>query len=337
MRVLVTGGAGYIGSHTLLELLAEGHEALVVDNHCNSSPTALDRVERLSNRRLSRLACDLRETEVLAAAARDFRPEAVIHFAGLKAVAESVEKPLLYYENNVQGTLSLLAAMAEADCRRIVFSSSATVYGEPRYLPYDEAHPLAPINPYGRSKQMVEEVLRDWVASGTGASAVMLRYFNPVGAHASGQIGEDPLDAPNNLMPILCQVAVGRRPVLRVFGQDYDTPDGTGVRDYVHVNDLARAHVAALDFAARQDGARAINVGTGRGHSVLELVRTFEEVSGREIPLEMAPRRPGDLAVSLADPALAHRLLGWRAAEDLAAMCRSAWEWQSRNPNGYGD
>ncbi len=337
MRVLVTGGAGYIGSHTLLELLAGGHEALVADNYCNSSPRALDRVERLSNRRLSRLTCDLRDAETLAAAARDFEPEAVVHFAGLKAVAESVEKPLLYYEINVQGTVSLLAAMREAGCRRIVFSSSATVYGEPRYLPYDEAHPLAPVNPYGRSKRMVEEMLRDWVASGAGASAVMLRYFNPVGAHESGRIGENPRGTPNNLMPLLCQVAVGRRPVLRVFGNDYDTPDGTGVRDYIHVGDLARAHVAALDFGARQDGAEAINVGTGRGASVLELVRTFEQVSGREIPLEMAPRRPGDLAVSVADPARAHRLLGWRAEQDLAGMCRSAWAWQSGNPDGYGD
>ena len=335
MRVLVTGGAGYIGSHTLVELLAAGHEALVVDNYANSSPEALDRVERLTNRRFERLACDLRDAEPLAAAVRGFRPEAVVHFAGLKAVAESVEKPLLYYDNNVRGTLALVEAMREAGCRRIVFSSSATVYGEARYLPYDEAHPLAPVNPYGRTKMMIEEILGDWAAAEPGAVAVLLRYFNPVGAHASGEIGEDPLDIPNNLMPLVSQVAVGRRERLEVFGDDYDTPDGTGIRDYIHVVDLARAHVAALDFASRSEGAEAINVGTGRGTSVLELLRGFERASGRPVPYRIAPRRPGDVAVSVADPSKAHRLLGWRAERGLDDMCRSAWEWQSRNPRGY--
>ncbi len=339
MRVLVTGGAGYIGSHTLVELLAAGHEALVVDNFANSAPAALDRVARLSNRAFARASLDLRDTAALGAACRDFRPEAVVHFAGLKAVGESVARPLDYYDNNVTGTLSLLAALGETDCRRIVFSSSATVYGEPHYLPYDEAHPLAPTNPYGRTKLMVEQVLGDWAAagnaSGPGASAVLLRYFNPVGAHASGLIGEDPLGIPNNLMPLVCQVAVGRRPALEVFGDDYDTPDGTGVRDYIHVVDLARAHVAALDRAAGVEGAEAINIGTGRGASVLELVRAFEAASGRRIPYRVAPRRPGDVAVSVADPAKAHRLLDWRAELGLAEMCRSAWDWQERNPAGY--
>jgi len=335
MRVLVTGGAGYIGSHTMLELLGAQYEACVVDNYSNSSPEALDRVARLSNRSFERVTADIRDEDALLAACRAFRPEAVIHFAGLKAVGESVEKPVLYYENNVQGTVALLKAMDEVGCRRIVFSSSATVYGVPQYLPFDEAHPCAPVNPYGRTKLFIEEILRDWAAAEHGASVALLRYFNPVGAHASGQIGEDPAGIPNNLMPYVSQVAVGRQPVLRVFGSDYDTPDGTGVRDYIHVADLARAHIAALDYVAIHAGAETINVGTGKGASVLEVIRAFEEGSGRKIPYELAPRRPGDVAVSLADPSKANRLLGWEAKHDLLDMCRSTWTWQSQNPNGY--
>lgn len=334
MRVLVTGGAGYIGSHTLLELLGAQHETCVVDNYSNSAPEALDRVARLNNQSFVRVTADIRDEEALAATCRAFRPEAVIHFAGLKAVGESVEKPILYYENNLQGTITLLKAMQEVGCRRILFSSSATVYGVPQYLPYDEAHPCAPINPYGRTKFFIEEMLRDWTTSERGASAVLLRYFNPVGAHVSGLIGEDPTDIPNNLMPCISQVAVERRPLLRIFGNDYDTPDGTGVRDYIHVVDLARAHVAAVDYVARNVGAEAINVGTGKGASVLEVIRAFEEVSGRKIPYEFAPRRPGDVAVSVADPSKANRLLFWEAEHDLLDMCRSTWTWQAQSTNG---
>ncbi len=336
MRVLVTGGAGYIGSHTLLELLGAQHEICVVDNYSNSAPEALDRVARLNNQSFVRVTADIRDEDVLAATCRAFRPEAVIHFAGLKAVGESVEKPVLYYDNNVVGTITLLKTMLEVGCRRILFSSSATVYGVPQYLPYDEAHPCAPINPYGRTKFFIEEMLRDWTVAERGASAVLLRYFNPVGAHASGLIGEDPTDIPNNLMPFISQVAAERRPLLRIFGNDYDTPDGTGVRDYIHVLDLARAHVVALDYVARHVGAEAINVGTGKGASVLEVIRAFEEVSGRKVPYEFAPRRPGDVAVSVADPSKANRLLFWEAEHDLFDMCRSTWAWQAQSPNGYG-
>jgi UDP-glucose 4-epimerase len=337
MRVLVTGGAGYVGSHTMLELLGAQHVACVVDNYSNSSPEALDRVARLSNRSFKRVTADICNEEALSEVCRTFRPDAVIHFAGLKAVGESVEKPVLYYENNVQGTVALLKAMDEAGCRRIVFSSSATVYGVPQYLPFDEAHPCAPVNPYGRTKLFIEEMLRDWAAADQGASVALLRYFNPVGAHASGQIGEDPADIPNNLMPYVSQVAIGRRPALRVFGNDYDTPDGTGVRDYIHVADLARAHIAALDYVSGHTGTEAINVGTGKGASVLEVIRAFEAESGRKIPYEIAPRRPGDVAVSLADPCKASRMLDWEARLGLPDMCRSTWAWQSQNPNGYGD
>ncbi len=337
MRVLVTGGAGYIGSHTLLELLGAQHEICVVDNYSNSTPEVLDRVARLSNRGFARVTADIRDEDVLAATCRAFRPEAVIHFAGLKAVGESVEKPVLYYENNLQGTITLLKAMQEVGCRRILFSSSATVYGIPQYLPFDEAHPCAPVNPYGRTKFFIEEVLRDWALVEHGASAVLLRYFNPVGAHVSGLIGEDPAGIPNNLMPFISQVAVGRRPLVKIFGNDYETPDGTGMRDYIHVVDLAHAHVAALDYVARHVGADAINVGVGKGASVLEVIRAFEEVSGRKIPYEFAPRRPGDVAVSVADPSKANRLLSWEARFDLLDMCRSTWIWQTQNPGGYGE
>ena len=270
MRVLVTGGAGYIGSHTLIQLLSARHEVCVIDNFSNSAPEALDRVARLGNRSFTRVTADIRDHETLGATCRSFRPEAVIHFAGLKAVGESGEQPLLYYANNVAGAITLLENMRGVGCRKILFSSSATVYGVPRYLPFDEAHPCAPANPYGRTKFFIEEILRDWAAAEPGASVVLLRYFNPVGAHVSGLIGEDPAGVPNNLMPFVSQVAVGKRQLIEIFGNDYDTPDGTAVRDYIHVLDLARAHVAALDYTAGHVGAEAINVGTGKGASVLE-------------------------------------------------------------------
>ena len=336
MRILITGGAGYIGSHTLLDLLSADHDALVVDNFSNSSPKALDRVKELTNRNFDLAEGDVRDLSTISAKIEAFKPEAVIHFAGLKAVGESTEFPLRYYDHNVNGTLSLLRAMDAFGCRNIVFSSSATVYGDPEYLPYDENHRLAPANPYGRTKLFVEEILKDWAVTGD-KSAVLLRYFNPVGAHSSGRIGEDPWGVPNNLLPFVSQVAVGRRDVLRVFGNDYDTRDGTGVRDYIHVSDLASAHVAAVKFATTNTGAEAINIGTGNGASVLEVVKSFEKAVGRPIPYEIAPRRAGDIAEYYADASKAKRLLDWQAKLTLDDMCVDAWKWQSMNPNGYED
>ncbi len=337
MRVFLTGGAGYIGSHTLLEVLSEAHEVCVYDDYSNSSPHALTRVEQLTNRKFDVVQGDILDQSGLAAALVTFKPDVVVHFAGKKAVGESVEKPLMYYENNVVGTLSLLRAMEAADCNRIVFSSSATVYGTPQYLPLDENHPLSATNPYGQTKLMVEHILRDWCGARPAATAVLLRYFNPVGAHDSGIIGEDPNDIPNNLMPFVSQVAVGRREKLQVFGNDYDTPDGTGVRDYIHVVDLAKAHAAAISFASAHTGCEAINVGTGRGSSVLDVVRAFEAASGRVVPYEVVQRRAGDVATYCALPEKARNLLGWQAKRDLADMCASAWKWQSQNPDGYKD
>lgn len=337
MKIFVTGGAGYIGSHTLVALLAAGHEVCVFDNFSNSSPAALARVRQLTNRDLCMVAADIRHVDALIRAMADFRPDAVIHFAGLKAVGESNEQPLRYYDNNVAGSVHLLAAMDAAECRRIVFSSSATVYGAAQYLPFDEQHPIAPTNPYGRTKAMVEELIGDWAVANPEASAVLLRYFNPVGAHESGRIGEDPRDIPNNLMPFVAQVAVGRRPSLAIFGNDYDTRDGTGERDYIHVVDLAAAHLAALDYSGRARGCEAFNVGTGRGITVKELVAAYERACGHSIPARIAPRRPGDVASSYASTAKAERLLGWRAALDVDAMCASSWRWQSENIDGYGD
>lgn len=335
MKVFVTGGAGYIGSHTLVQLLAAGHDVCVFDNYCNSSPVALARVRQLTNRDMTVVEGDIRDPDTLTAAMVDFAPDAVIHFAGLKAVGESNEKPLLYYQTNVTGSANLLAAMDTANCRRIVFSSSATVYGEAQYLPFDEEHPIGPTNPYGRTKAMVEGIISDWVSVTPDASAVLLRYFNPVGAHESGRIGEDPQGIPNNLMPFVAQVAVGRRPKLSIFGNDYDTRDGTGERDYIHVVDLADAHLAALDYTGRAMGCEAINVGTGQGVTVKELVIAYRRASGRSIPLEIVPRRPGDVARSYAATAKAENLLHWRAALDVDAMCASSWRWQSDNPQGY--
>jgi len=351
MRILVTGGAGYIGSHTLIAVLAAGHEAHVVDNFSNSHPEALARVRRLSNRDFGVTEADLRDKAAMAAVVAGTRPEAVIHFAGLKAVGESVAKPLAYFDNNVGGTVALLEALQASGCRRFVFSSSATVYGDPDHLPINESHPRRATNPYGRTKLQIEEMLEDLAVSDPSWSIALLRYFNPVGAHPSGDIGEDPSGIPNNLMPFIAQVAVGRRPHLNVFGDDYDTPDGTGVRDYIHVTDLARAHLAAVDWAAGNAavdaagdpprgegrGCEAFNLGTGQGTSVREMVAAFAAAAGRPVPTVTAPRRAGDIAACWADPGKAAAALGWRAELDLAAMCRSTWAWQSRNPGGYRD
>lgn len=335
MRILITGGAGYIGSHTLVDVLAAGHDAYVVDNLCQSRPEALARVKQLTNRDFGFREADIRDPAAMAEVVAEFRPEAVIHFAGLKAVGESVAKPLAYFDNNVAGSLNLLAALHASSCRRFVFSSSATVYGEPDYLPIDEAHPLRTTNPYGRSKLQVEGMLQDLAASDPIWSIALLRYFNPIGAHVSGRIGEDPAGIPNNLVPFIAQVAVGRRPKLDVFGMDYDTPDGTGVRDYIHVSDLARAHLAAVEWTATASGCEAFNLGTGHGVSVLEMVRAFSKASGVEIPVNMAPRRPGDVGMCYAEASKAARVLGWTARLGVDEMCGDTWRWQSGNPQGY--
>ena len=335
MRVLVTGGAGYIGSHTLLELMAQGHEVCVLDNYANATPTVLNRVRALSNGQITDFVGDVRDAKKLDEVMAAFAPEAVIHFAGLKAVGESAQKPLYYYDVNITGTLTLLHAMERAGCKRIIFSSSATVYGEPQYLPYDEAHPTNPMSVYGRTKLMAEQILTDWVAAHADRTAVLLRYFNPVGAHPSADLGEDPRDIPNNLMPFIAQVAIGKRDVLEVFGDDYDTPDGTGLRDYIHVVDLARAHVAALDYAAVHSGARPFNIGTGQNYSVRDMVAAFEIASGRNIPTKQSPRRAGDVAAMQADASRANAELGWHATHGLDDMAASTWAWQSKNRNGY--
>ena len=336
-RVLVTGGAGYIGSHTILELLRSGHQVLSFDSYANSSPEALSRVHEMAGGELQVMEGDVCDRAGLDRVMADFAPEAVIHFAGLKAVGESSEIPLAYYRNNISGTIELLEAMQAHDCRRIVFSSSATVYGEPQYLPFDEAHPIAPTNPYGRTKAFVEDIIRDWANAWPEASAVLLRYFNPTGADASGRIGEDPSGIPNNLMPYIARVATGHLQELAVFGDDYDTRDGTGERDYIHVSDLARAHLAAIGYGAAHTGCEAITVGTGNGATVLEMLRAFEAATGRTIPYRIAPRRPGDAAASMAGVDKATRLLGWKAAFGIEEMCASIWKWQSGNPNGYKD
>lgn len=337
MNILVTGGAGYIGSHTCVELLQAGYEPVVVDNLCNSKEEAIRRVARIAGRALTFYQADVRDRAALRAIFGLHRIEAVVHFAGLKAVGESIEKPLLYYDNNVSGTLALCEVMAEAGVKRIVFSSSATVYGNPHVVPIREDFPVgAATNPYGHSKFMVEQMLRDLPVADTFWRIGLLRYFNPVGAHPSGLIGEDPNGIPNNLMPYIAQVAVGRRPHLNVFGNDYPTPDGTGVRDYIHVVDLARGHVAALRYLERHTGVVTVNLGTGRGYSVLEMARAFEAASGRPVPYRIVERRAGDIARCYADPTLAALLLGWRAELGLEAMCRDSWRWQSGNPEGFG-
>ena len=334
-RVLVTGGAGYIGTHTCVELLSRGYEPVIVDNFVNSSPKAVERLQRLTNQQVHWYDADVRDTARISEILKQHDCTAAIHFAGLKAVGESNERPLDYYSVNVMGTHSLATAMLEAGASQLVFSSSATVYGEPEFLPYTESHPLRPTNPYGKTKLAAEMLLDDLAASGALTDIAILRYFNPIGAHPSGMIGEDPNDIPNNLMPYVAQVAVGRRPHLNVWGDDYDTADGTGVRDYLHVVDLARAHVLALDRFRDTHGPLTVNIGTGRGSSVLEVVRAFEAACGKPIPLEIASRRAGDIAAFWADSALAQDLLGWQAEHTLEDMCRDQWAWQSQNPHGY--
>ena len=335
MRILVTGGAGYIGSHTLISLLSKKHEICVVDNYANSSPIALDRVRGLTNYDFEQYELDIGDRPKLSGVFAEFQPEAVIHFAGLKAVGESAWDPLLYYQENVGGAISLLKAMEASNCRQIVFSSSATVYGKPHYLPYDENHPLAPINPYGRTKFFIEEIIKDWAKTANDNKAILLRYFNPVGAHTSGEIGEDPDGIPNNLLPFIAQVAVGRRKHLNIFGNDYDTRDGTGIRDYIHVSDLANGHVAALNYFIEMRGIEIFNLGTGNGISVLEMVEAFKQASGKDVPYHIEPRRDGDLPAYWAEPKKANELLGWSANYTIDDICRDSWHWQSKNPKGY--
>ncbi|HKX37339.1 MAG TPA: UDP-glucose 4-epimerase GalE [Burkholderiales bacterium] len=333
--VLVTGGLGYIGSHTCLVLAEAGHRLVIVDNLSNAKEEVLARLQALCpGKEFLWHRTDIRDRAGLEKILSSDKIDAVVHFAGLKAVGESVEKPLLYYDNNVGGTVALLEAMAACGVTKIVFSSSATVYGDPERLPLTEDHPLRPTNPYGKTKLVIEHVLADQAAADAGFRYAALRYFNPIGAHPSGRIGEDPRGIPNNLLPFLARVAVGSLPALRVFGRDYATPDGTGVRDYIHVMDLARGHLAALQFLS-EGKSITCNLGTGRGYSVLEVVAAFERASGRKVPVEFAPRRPGDVAASYADPSLAAGKLGWKAKLDIDAMCRDVWRWQSQNPNGY--
>ena len=333
--VLVTGGAGYIGSHTCVELLDVGYVPVVFDNFSNSSPEVLARIESLTGRPLRFYRGDIRDPAALDHALMDSGASAVVHFAGLKAVGESVEQPLRYYDNNVVGTLRLLEAMGRAGVKSLVFSSSATVYGEPQSLPLTENHPLSATNPYGRTKLVIEDMLRELHHADPAWRIAILRYFNPVGAHSSGEIGEDPVGVPNNLLPYVAQVAVGRREYLNVWGDDYLTHDGTGLRDYIHVVDLALGHLKALERLQTAAQCFSVNLGTGTGYSVLDIVRAFEQASGHTVPYRVGSRRAGDVAACYADPSHAAQLLGWRAERDLALMCRDAWNWQLRNPQGF--
>jgi len=334
MEILATGGAGYIGSHTCLELLQAGYE-VVVDNLSNSKVESLKRVERIAGRSLCFYCVDLLDKAALASVFRSHEIDAVIHFAGLKAVGESSQVPLRYYHNNITGTLILCEVMQEFGVQTIVFSSSATVYGNPQKVPITEDFPLSATNPYGRTKLLIEEILRDVRAAEPGWQIALLRYFNPVGAHESGEIGEDPNGIPNNLFPYIAQVAVGKLKELSVFGNDYPTPDGTGVRDYIHVVDLAHGHLKAIESLRTKPGLVIYNLGTGCGYSVLEAIEAFSKACGKPIPYKMVGRRPGDVAISYADPSLAQRELGWRATKGLAEMCADAWRWQTTNPTGY--
>lgn len=335
MTILVTGGAGYIGTHTVVELLNAGSEVIVLDNLSNSSIEALNRVERITGKSVTFYQGDILNKALLQKVFNDHSIDAVIHFAGLKAVGESVAKPLKYYENNVTGTLILCQVMAEFKVKNLVFSSSATVYGDPASLPITEDFPTGATNPYGQSKLMVEHILADLHHSDSSWNIARLRYFNPVGAHASGLIGEDPNDIPNNLMPFIAQVAVGKREALSVFGNDYPTHDGTGVRDYIHVVDLAIGHLKALEKLATKPGLVTYNLGTGQGYSVLDMVKAFEKACGQPIAYQIAPRRPGDIAACYANPDHAKTDLGWQATHSLEDMANSSWHWQSTNPNGY--
>jgi UDP-glucose 4-epimerase len=339
MKVLVTGGLGYIGSHACVVLLQTGHEVVVVDNLSASHVLVIDRIQKITEKRLSFYKADIRDVDVLSQIFAKEKPDAVMHFAGSKSVGESVREPLFYYENNVWASVCLAKVMREHGCRHLVFSSSATVYGSPDYSPIPESAALRPMNPYGQSKRMIEDVFRDLAASESGWQIALLRYFNPVGAHESGMIGEAPQGHPNNLVPFITQVAVGERSHLSVFGADYETSDGTGVRDYLHVMDLVEGHLAALNWLMQQSDkssvAQAFNLGTGKGTSVLELLNTFIAETGCRVPYEVVARRPGDVASYFADPVFAQKTLAWSATRDVAAMCRDAWRWQQSNPQGY--
>lgn len=337
MKILVTGGAGYIGSHTCVELVEAGYTPIVFDNLSNSSTVALDRVKTITGETIEFVEGDIRDPEALRKVMTDHEIEAVIHFAGLKAVGESVAKPLMYYDNNVAGSVTLLETMEACGVKKVIFSSSATVYGDPASVPILEDFPISATNPYGQSKLMVENIMRDLYKSDSSWNISLLRYFNPVGAHESGLIGEDPSDIPNNLMPYISGVAVGRYEKLSVFGNDYETPDGTGVRDYIHVVDLAKGHVKALQAFDNPevDNLFTVNLGTGIGFSVLEMINAFAAASNKEVAYQVVDRRPGDIACCYADPALAERLLGWRAEKDIKAMCEDTWRWQQNNPQGY--
>ncbi len=338
MNILVTGGAGYIGSHTCIELMANGYDVIVVDNLCNSNPKSLDRVEQLAGKKPKFYEGDVRDEALMRKIFAENEISAVIHFAGLKAVGESVAQPWRYYDNNLNSTLVLTKAMEEAGCKRIIFSSSATVYSGDNEMPLRETSRTGNCtNPYGWTKYMTEQILSGMAHADKEWSIVLLRYFNPVGAHASGLIGEDPRGIPNNLMPFISQVAVGRREKLNVFGNDYDTHDGTGVRDYIHVVDLAKGHVAAVKYAVENLGCEVFNLGTGTGYSVLDMVKAFEEANGVKVPYQIVDRRPGDLATCYADPTKSLEKLGWKAEKTLVDMCRDSWNWQSKNPMGYGE
>jgi len=335
MVVLVTGGAGYIGSHTCVQLLEAGYDVVVVDNLINSKEESLKRVQEITGKRLSFYKIDLLDKNALEKVFQQFHIHSVIHFAGLKAVGESVAVPLRYYQNNITGTLHLCEIMQKYHIKNMVFSSSATVYGEPHKVPIDESFPLSAVNPYGRTKLMIEEVLRDLHRSDREWNIAILRYFNPVGAHKSKKIGEDPSGVPNNLIPYIAQVAVGKLKELKIFGNDYPTPDGTGIRDYIHVEDLAEGHIKALEKLQSNPGVVTYNLGTGKGYSVLEVVEAFQKAAGKEIPYKIVGRRPGDIAVCYADPTKAQKELGWKARRGIDEMCEDVWRWQVSNPNGY--
>ena len=338
MAILVTGGAGYIGSHTCIELINAGYDVVVADNLCNSSKESLKRVEKIVGKEVKFYEADIRDAKAMANIFANEDISAVIHFAGLKAVGESVAKPMEYYDNNINGTLVLCNALRNAGVKNIIFSSSATVYGDPAFIPITEECPKGQCtNPYGWTKSMLEQILTDFHTSDSDWNVVLLRYFNPVGAHKSGTIGEDPKGIPNNLMPYITQVAVGKREFLGVFGNDYDTPDGTGVRDYIHVVDLAIGHVKALKKIEEKAGVCVYNLGTGNGYSVLDMVKAFSKACGHDLPYKILDRRPGDVAMCYADPAKAKAELGWEAVRGLDEMCEDSWRWQSNNPNGYGE
>lgn len=338
MKILVTGGAGYIGSHTCVELLNAGYDVVIVDNLDNSNRKAVDRIEQITGKEVTFYERDIRDREAMHEIFALEKPKCVIHFAGLKAVGESVQKPLEYYENNINGTLVMLDAMRKNGCKNIIFSSSATVYGDPAFIPITEECPKgSPTNPYGWTKSMLEQILTDLHTSDPEWNVILLRYFNPIGAHKSGLIGEDPKGIPNNLLPYVAQVAIGKLKCLGVFGNDYDTPDGTGVRDYIHVVDLAVGHVKAIDKIKENPGVKIYNLGTGKGYSVLDIVKAYSKACGHDIPYEIKPRRAGDIATCYADASLAKKELGWEAEYGIDEMCADSWRWQSMNPNGYND